>query len=258
MLLLECSLTNHRPVIRPVGGSPVPPDKKILNRASYADQAYAYLFHQIIIGAYAEGDQLPSETELCALFGISRPVVRKALERLREDDLIESHRGSGSFVKRRKKPARKDVASDGRLREILMNLEFRKAIEPAAAYFAAQRRGDADLAIIKAAVDEFEDYSVRQGKVGRHLDFKFHHAVATASGNFRFVEAISTVEYDVDNAVNLVRYLARFDHLERARMVWQEHLAMYEAIKRQDADEARRLMSEHLEQARVRMMEHHP
>lgn len=251
-------MVKARTALRSNAGLPGAPGNRMLNRTSYADQAYAYLFHQITIGAYGEGDQLPSENELCDLFGISRPVVRKALERLREDDLIESHRGSGSFVKRRKKPARTDAVSDGRLREILMNLEFRKVIEPAAAYFAAQRRGDADLAMIKAAVDEFEDYSVRQGKVGRHLDFKFHHAVATASGNSRFVEAISAVEYDVDNAVNLVRYLARFDHLERARMVWEEHLGMYMAIERQDADEARRLMTEHLEQARIRMMEHRP
>ncbi|SDD27711.1 FadR/GntR family transcriptional regulator [Ruegeria marina] len=237
-----------------------PPDrsKATLNRTSYADQAYAYLFHQITIGAYGEGEQLPSENELCELFGISRPVVRKALERLREDDLIDSRRGSGSFVKRRKKLANEGGFTDGRLREILMNLEFRKVIEPAAAYFAAQRRSDADLAMIKAAVDDFEAYSVKGGKVGRHLDFKFHHAVATASGNRRFVDAISAVEYDVDNAVNLVRYLARFDHLERAKKVWSEHLGMYQAIESQNAELARKLMTEHLEQARIRMMEHRP
>jgi GntR family transcriptional regulator, transcriptional repressor for pyruvate dehydrogenase complex len=239
-------------------GYPTDRGAAVLNRTSYADQAYVYLFHQITIGAYAEGEALPSEKELCTLFGISRPVVRKALDRLREDDLIESRRGSGSFVKRRRRVQAAETFTDGRLREILMNLEFRKVIEPQAAYFAAQRRSDADLAMIKAAVDEFEAYSVKAGKVGRHLDFKFHHAVATASGNHRFVEAISAVEYDIDNAVNLVRYLARLDHLERARMVWKEHLGMYEAIERQDAEEARRLMADHLEQARIRMMQHRP
>ncbi|WP_171052704.1 FadR/GntR family transcriptional regulator [Ruegeria sediminis] len=227
-----------------------------LNRTSYADQAYAYLFHQITSGVYAEGEALPSENELCALFGISRPVIRKALEKLREDDLIESRRGAGSFVKRRRKVAKNDEVTAGRLRELLMNLEFRKVVEPECAYFAAQRRTDADLEIIKAAVDEFHEYCVKQGRVGRHLDFKFHHAVAVASGNHRFVEAISAVEYDVDNAVNLARYLVRYDHFERSKMVWREHLGMYQAIERQDAEEARMLMADHLEQARIRMM--HP
>lgn len=251
-------MSKTRAAVKESVGHPAERGKSMLNRASYAEQAYSYLFHQITSGVYGEGEQLPSENELCDLFGISRPVVRKALERLREDDLIESRRGSGSFVKRRRKAVADTAMTDGRLREILMNLEFRKAIEPTAAQFAAQRRSDADLAIIKSAVDEFEEYAVKGGKVGRHLDFKFHHAVATASGNYRFVEAISAVEYDVDNAVNLVRYLARFDHLERARMVWQEHLGMYKAIEAQDGELARRLMSEHLDQARARMMEHRP
>lgn len=239
-------------------GRPAERGSTVLNRTSYADQAYAYLFQQITSGAYGEGEPLPSENELCQLFGISRPVVRKALERLREDDLIESRRGSGSFVKRRKKAAVSDTFSDGRLRELLMNLEFRKVIEPESACLAAKRRTDADLAIIKAAIDEFEEFVVKAGKVGRHLDFKFHHAVAMASGNHRFVEAISAVEYDIDNAVNLARYLVHYDHLERSTMVWQEHLGIYHAIERHDSDEARRLMEAHMEQARVRMMNSRP
>lgn len=229
-----------------------------VRRTSYADQAYAYLFHQITTGAYAQGDPLPSENELTALFGISRPVVRQALERLREDGLIESRRGAGSFVKRRRKVPAEEVLSDSRMREILMNLEFRRVIEPESAFYAAQRRSDADLVLIKSAVDEFERYAVKEGKVGRHLDFKFHHAVATASGNHRFVEAISAVEYDVDNAVNLARYLARYDHLERAQKVWAEHAGMYQAIADRDADKARALMADHLDQARARMLDIKP
>jgi DNA-binding FadR family transcriptional regulator len=92
------------------------------------------------------------------------------------------------------------------------------------------------------------------GQVGRHLDIKFHHAVATASGNHRFVEAISAVEYDIDIAANLARY----DHLERAQKVWAEHKGIYEAIAAQYAEKARELMADHLEQARVRMSQFGP
>lgn len=251
-------MVNPRTMLKELAGPQKEAGSSLLNRASYAEQAYAYLFHRIVSGAYAEGEALPTESELCSLFGISRPVVRKALEKLREDNLIESKRGSGSFVKRRRRTTADATFSDNRLRELLMNLEFRKVVEPEAAYLAAQRRTDADLIMIKSAIDEFEDYAVKAGNVGRHLDFKFHRAVATASGNNRFVEAISAVEYDVDNAVNLARFLVRYDHLERAKLVWQEHLGMYEAIERRDAEGARRLMAEHLEQARIRMMQSAP
>ena len=77
---------------------------------------------------------------------------------------------------------------------------------------------------------------MKGGRAGRHLDFKFHHAVATASGNHRFVEAISAVEYDIDIAANLARYLARHDHLDRAQKVWAEHKGIYDAIAAQGAE----------------------
>ncbi|SEL46793.1 regulatory protein, gntR family [Roseovarius azorensis] len=72
-----------------------------VSRTSYAHRTYASLFHQITTGAFAEGNPLSSENELTSLSGISRPVACQALERLREDDLIGSRRGSGSSVKRR-------------------------------------------------------------------------------------------------------------------------------------------------------------
>jgi GntR family transcriptional repressor for pyruvate dehydrogenase complex len=240
------------------GGHAKPYAPAAVIRASYADQAYSHLFHQITSGEFAEGDLLPSEHELTAMFGISRPVVRQALKLLRQDDLIESRQGFGSIVKHRYKVPAAEGFSDSRMREILMNLEFRKVIEPQSAYIAAQRRSDADLAAIKLAVDEFKIFAVKVDKVAHHLDFKFHHRVATASGNHRFVEAISAVEYDIDKAVNLARYLARYDHLERARFVWTEHLGIYNAILQQDAELARELMSNHLDQARARMLEVQP
>jgi hypothetical protein len=106
--------------------------------------------------------------------------------------------------------------------------------------------------------DEFEQVAVIEGRVGHHLDFRFHLAVATATKNRRFVEAIRAVEYDIDHAVNLVRFLVRFDHLERSRKVHAEHAGILAAIERQDAEAAATAMRAHLEQARVRMMELRP
>ena len=228
-----------------------------LSRTKFADQAYAYLFHKIISGAYREGQSLPSENDLCGLFGISRPVVRQALDRLRIDGLIESRQGSGWFVRPRPDEARVAM-SEGKLKELLMNLEFRRVIEPEAAALAAERRSEEDLAALRSAVEEFDRVAVQGGNVGHHLDFAFHHALATATGNHRFVEAISAVEYDIDHAVNLARYLVRYDQLDRARKVLREHTRMLEAVERQDAEEARQAMKDHLEQARIRMSEVHP
>ena len=40
-----------------------------------------------------EGEKLPSESQLCELYGVSRPVVREALSRLQADRVLVSESG---------------------------------------------------------------------------------------------------------------------------------------------------------------------
>ena len=49
-------------------------------------------------GAYAAGRVLPSEAELSAEFGVSRVTIRKALEMLRDEGLVDARQGFGWFV----------------------------------------------------------------------------------------------------------------------------------------------------------------
>ena len=60
------------------------------------------LREQIRSGVLAVGDQLPSEAELCTKYGISRTVVRQALQELTVEGLIRRRKGKGSFVANRK------------------------------------------------------------------------------------------------------------------------------------------------------------
>jgi GntR family transcriptional regulator len=53
---------------------------------------------RILSGTYAAGRLLPSESELSSEFGVSRVTVRKALEILRDDALVDSRQGFGWFV----------------------------------------------------------------------------------------------------------------------------------------------------------------
>ena len=56
------------------------------------------LREQILSGAYALGDQLPTEAELVADYGVSRITVRQALKTLEDEDLIRREAGRGTFV----------------------------------------------------------------------------------------------------------------------------------------------------------------
>lgn len=47
---------------------------------------------------YLPGDRLPSEDELCRQYDVSRITVRRAIQELTNQNLLEKHRGKGTFV----------------------------------------------------------------------------------------------------------------------------------------------------------------
>ncbi|GAB4247115.1 MAG: GntR family transcriptional regulator [Thermoleophilia bacterium] len=61
-------------------------------------QVMRVLKDQIVSGRYETGAQLPSESELTESFGVSRVVVRQALQLLEEEGLIRRVKGKGTFV----------------------------------------------------------------------------------------------------------------------------------------------------------------
>jgi GntR family transcriptional regulator len=61
-------------------------------------QMAAVLEHEITSGRWSAGSRIASEPELCTQFGISRSVVRQALQRLEQEGLIIRRKGFGTFV----------------------------------------------------------------------------------------------------------------------------------------------------------------
>jgi DNA-binding GntR family transcriptional regulator len=61
-------------------------------------QVAAALRDAIVDGTYPVGSLLPTEDALCERFSVSRYTVRAALRLLRDDGLVHSRRGAGTFV----------------------------------------------------------------------------------------------------------------------------------------------------------------
>lgn len=59
---------------------------------------YKWITDQIYNGTFKYMEKLPSESELCNQFQISRQTVRNAFQELETDGLISRSKGSGSFV----------------------------------------------------------------------------------------------------------------------------------------------------------------
>ncbi len=61
-------------------------------------EIYLQLKQKILDQAYAEGELLPSENAMAKEYGVSRETIRKALDYLSQDGLIQKKQGLGSIV----------------------------------------------------------------------------------------------------------------------------------------------------------------
>lgn len=61
-------------------------------------QVYVTLRSWVRDGSYRPGDRIPTEPELCQLFGVSRITIRKAIDELARQGWLVRQQGRGTFV----------------------------------------------------------------------------------------------------------------------------------------------------------------
>lgn len=226
----------------------------VARRINLGDQIYEEVLKRIVSGIYPENERLPTEAELCREFEVSRPVVREALGRLRIDGLVESRQGAGSFVRQRPNAAVLTFAPVGSIADIQRCFEFRIGLEGEAACLAAERRTEAELAAIAAALASLDEV-IGGGRLGVDEDYHFHLAVARATLNPFYVSMIASIHTQISFGMNLARNLSLRKPFDRLRLVQSEHTAIYEAIREQAPEAARNAMRRHLDNARKRVFE---
>lgn len=222
-------------------------------RRSLADGVFDRMQRAIKSGAYRPDERLPTEHDLAAEFEVSRPIVREALKRLRDQGLIYSRRGAGSFVR---VIGLKQPLGFGQLENVsdLLNCyEFRVTIEPEAAALAAERQDPATLAAISAALEMMRDATNRMTH-REDADFLFHLAIANAAENSYFSTAMEALKDHI--AVGMRFHGASIKREARGlNKVFAEHAAILEAIRDRDGAAARGLMRDHLTGSRERLFE---
>lgn len=230
-------------------------DLRPQKRERLADVLFGQLMQKIASGVYSEGDQLPTEKELCQLFDVSRPVVREALMRLQAEGLVVARQGAGTFVKSR--PPRKlvELAPVVELSGFLRCYEVRIALEGQSARLAASRRSEARLKEIGAALATMKA-AFAAGSSIRGADFAFHRAIAVASGNDLFPGMLDSLEPLMAGGMDLSLAMTGEGTAEFARRVIDEHERIYEAIANAEPDSAEIAMRFHIDQARLRMTDH--
>jgi len=145
----------------------------------------------ILSGKFRPGDRVPSERDLGALFGISRPVVHEGLRTLESRGLvtIESRKGVRVNDYRREGSIEMLLSilnfTGGKLSPSLFNgvLEMRLLFEVETAGLAAKRRSQENLAELRASLERERVPGPMAARAVADIDYAFHISIAIASGN---------------------------------------------------------------------------
>lgn len=226
----------------------------LTRRQRMGDQLYGQILEQIVSGRLPQGTRLPPELDLCKMFGVSRPVVRQALQRLSADGLVHARQGSGTYVTARPAERLADFVEPHQIAEYMRAIEVRLVLEGAAARRAAERHNPAELAAIESAHKRFR-LEAESGAPTPDADLAFHMAIANASGNGFYVALLQQLHEFISGFMNVALRLTRTSPRERTSQVLNEHVLILEAIKLQDGDAAQLSMQFHITQARRRLVD---
>src|ERR1700761_4366812 len=155
-----------------------------LAAAGRADEVGQRVSQAIQLGLFADGEQLPPETEFAARLGVSAMTLREALATLRQQGLVETRRGrtGGTFVRRPASPPvgllreRLRGMTTGTLRD-LTDEQF--AVSGTAARLAANRASGTDVRRLRALVRQLSGASSLGSRI--RADSRFHIEVARTS-----------------------------------------------------------------------------
>lgn len=211
--------------------------------ASVVDQ----IRRRILSGSLRPGTLLPPERELAVQLEVSRATLRQGLSILSQMGLLTIHRGRSGGAVVTVPPATTVSTSIALLFQTRVITagqlcEFRRALEVEAAQLAAARNSAAELADISAALDAYlaEGHeAAQQNASGR----AFHYAVARASGNPLLAETMTSI----NDAFAACLDLQHADP-DPARLIYQLHWPIVDAIARGDEIDARRAMLAHFDQ----------
>ncbi len=174
-----------------------------ISKRSLSDRVYDRL-KGIILSEYKEGSLIPSENKLSKSLNVSRVVVREALSKLREERIIVTYQGKGSFVANPenfigydKNVSKLDYK---RFKEIT---EFRSLIECNAVMQAVSNATKEDFENLESAVqDMFRAYE--DVNLFNIADYNFHMAVIKCSHNQTYFTAMESIKEDVIKCLDVM------------------------------------------------------
>lgn len=215
-----------------------------LRPSPLVEQATERLREQIASGHWPVGSRLPAETVLAKELGVGRSTTREALRALAGAGLVQSRQGAGVFVIATE-PER-DWAARLRQAAVADVYEVRMLVEVQAARLAAQRRTEADVSTLRAALADRRSAAERDDRAFVDADIALHAAVVAAAGNPVLTDLFAEFVPALRRGLNdLVEILALRAH--EANPGDDAHAALVRAVERGDAEAAAAAAREELQ-----------
>ena len=207
-----------------------------------ADRIMAFIKEK----GFTEGERLPSERDLAAMFKVSRTTVREALRNISTMGFTETRYGHGTFVKKVNFDSIIDPLSatlNNDVKMLLELLEVRKLLECETARLAAKRINNISKADIKKALEGMKK-EVEEGQTGIEGDANFHLAIANAADN----GALRTILEMCRDILNSTMKTTLVNKKQRESAL-SDHRRIANAIFKGDEESAVKEMKAHLETA---------
>lgn len=202
----------------------------------------------IIKGNLKPGDRLPSERELAEILGVSRASVREALTALETIGILDIRPGEGTFVRQTTQSTTIEPLAWVLAVEknpVAQLMEVRRVLEVESAGLAAIRATEYQLQEIEEALDIMREAAEKR-ELAVEFDLKFHFALAKATQNSVLLRIMNTVADIMHQTFREVRQ-ELYGSPGMAKRIIREHNNILQAVKKCDAEKARKYMLEHLD-----------
>lgn len=205
-------------------------------------QVIEYMKEHIESGSWVVGEKIPSENELTAELGVSRSSVRQAISHFVGIGVLETQHGKGTFLV--------DNETDGQSNEYKITaedcknvekvLEFRRILESEACLLATQNKTPE---LVKQLTKYVKTMKESREDVSKYVsaDISFHKAISHASGNTLLEKSLNKVFRE--NKKSQVVTWRMFGYQDGIHY----HEQILQAIEQGDAETAKRLMYEHMQ-----------
>jgi GntR family transcriptional regulator, transcriptional repressor for pyruvate dehydrogenase complex len=229
------------------------PDGK-LHRASLSQQLADELMQQINDGLYPVGEVMASERAIGELYGVSRTVVREALQILVARGIVRVENGRGAIVREANgelvrlffaRALGQDLAA---WRDLVV---VRRLLEGHNVSVVARSGDAAAIQSIQEILSHMGD-AVQDPPAYARLDVAFHKEIAIRAGNSLIVTLIESMHDSLRELIERSLLELSPDHFEAIHHL---HEAIARALVAGDAEGARRAMNIHFDDVLIRLGE---